>query len=187
MAHMRHLVEQLHKLEERLRAGGGAAKIERQHRAGKMTVRERIAALIDSGTPFLEIGLPLAYDQYDGEAPGLGSVTGIRKIEVRAAVIIAGDATVKAGSWWPETVTKRLRAQPRGWEALKPAYSLLSAARFDCLARPRREIGATITSREHTLPTYIPEGECEAAGGSPWNRRHSRGRGTSLRRMKHVG
>lgn len=83
----------------------------RQHRAGKMTARERIAALIDPGTPFLEIGLLLAYDQYDGEAPCVGSVTGIGKIEGRYAVIIAGDATVKAGSWWPETVTKGLRAQ----------------------------------------------------------------------------
>jgi 3-methylcrotonyl-CoA carboxylase beta subunit len=108
---MRHLVEQLKKLEDRLRAGGGPAKIERQHRAGKMAARERIAALLDPGTPFLEIGLLLAYDQYDGEAPGLGSVTGIGEIEGRYAVIIAGDATVKAGSWWPETVTKGLRAQ----------------------------------------------------------------------------
>lgn len=67
--------------------------------------------LIDPGTPFLEIELLLAYDHYDGEAPGLGSVTGIGKIERRAAVIVAGDATVKAGWWWPETVTKVLRAQ----------------------------------------------------------------------------
>jgi acetyl-CoA carboxylase carboxyltransferase component len=74
---MRHLVEQLQRLEVRLRAGGGPAKIERQHRAGKMTARERIAALIDPGTPFLEIGLLLAFDQYDGDAPGLGSVTGV--------------------------------------------------------------------------------------------------------------
>jgi 3-methylcrotonyl-CoA carboxylase beta subunit len=111
MAHMRLLVEQLKRLEDRLRSGGGPAKIARQHRAGKMTARERIAALLDPGTPFLEIGLLLAYDQYGGEAPGLGSVTGIGKIEGRYAVIIAGDATVKAGSWWPETVTKGLRAQ----------------------------------------------------------------------------
>jgi len=108
---MRLLVEQVQRLEDRLRMGGGPAKIERQHRAGKMTARERIAALIDPGTPFLEIGLLLAYDQYDGEAPGLGSVTGIGRIEGRYAVIVAGDATVKAGSWWPETVTKGLRAQ----------------------------------------------------------------------------
>ncbi len=86
VAHMRLLVDQLQKLEEGLRAGGGPAKVERQHRAGKMTARERIATLIDPGTPFLELGLLLAYDQYDGEAPGPGSVTGIGKIEGRYAV-----------------------------------------------------------------------------------------------------
>ncbi len=128
MAHMRHLVDQLHKLEERLRAGGGPAKIERQHRAGKMAARERIAALLDPGTPFLEIGLLLAYDQYDGEAPGLGSVTGIGKIEGRYAVIIAGDATVKAGSWWPETVTKGLRAQEIAMRNRVPIVYLVDSA-----------------------------------------------------------
>ena len=77
---MRHLVEQLKKLESRLRAGGGDAKIERQHRAGKMTARERIATLLDSGAFFLEIGLLVAYDQYDGQAPAAGVVTGLGKI-----------------------------------------------------------------------------------------------------------
>ena len=110
-AHMRHLVEQLHKLEERLRAGGGASKIARQHKAGKLTARERVAKLIDPGARFLEIGLLIAYDQYDGQAPAAGVVTGIGKIENRTAVIVANDATVKAGSWWPETITKILRAQ----------------------------------------------------------------------------
>ncbi len=80
---MRLLVEQLQKLEARLRLGGGPSRVERQHKAGKMTARERIAALLDPSTPFLETGLLLAYDQYDGEAPGLGSVTGIGRIEGR--------------------------------------------------------------------------------------------------------
>ncbi|MGO4882696.1 MAG: hypothetical protein ACLP59_18040 [Bryobacteraceae bacterium] len=65
---MRLLVDQHKKLEDRLLQGGGPSKIARQHRARKMTARERIAALIDPGTDFLEIGLLLAYDQYDGEA-----------------------------------------------------------------------------------------------------------------------
>ena len=66
---MRLLVEQLQKLEARLRQGGGPSRIERQHRAGKMTARERIAALLDPGAYFLEIGLLIAYDRYDGQAP----------------------------------------------------------------------------------------------------------------------
>jgi len=125
---MRHLVEQLNRLEDRLRAGGGPSKIERQHKAGKLTARERIAALIDPGTQFLEIGLLLAYDQYNGEAPGLGSVTGIGKIEGRHAVIVAGDATVKAGSWWPETVTKGLRAQEIAMRNRVPIVYLVDSA-----------------------------------------------------------
>src|ERR1039458_10299716 len=79
-AHMRILIEQLGKLEERLRAGGGPSRIEKQHRAGKMTARERIAALLDPETPFLEIGLLIAYDRYDGQAPAAGVVTGLGKI-----------------------------------------------------------------------------------------------------------
>ena len=69
---MRQLVEGLHQLEDRLRQGGGAKKIEKQHRDGKLTARERIAQLIDPGAMFLEIGLLIAYDQYDGQAPGGG-------------------------------------------------------------------------------------------------------------------
>ena len=108
---MRHLVETLHHLEARLREGGGAERIDKQHRAGKLTARERIARLLDPGARFLEIGLLVAYDQYDGQAPAAGVVTGIGKIEGRAAVIVANDATVKAGAWWPETIHKILRAQ----------------------------------------------------------------------------
>jgi 3-methylcrotonyl-CoA carboxylase beta subunit len=108
---MKQLVEQLQELEDRLRMGGGPAKIEKQHRDNKLTARERIAKLIDPGAMFLEIGLLIGYDRYDGQAPGAGVVTGIGRIESRPAVIVANDATVKAGAWWPETITKILRAQ----------------------------------------------------------------------------
>src|SRR6185295_18591639 len=97
-AHMRLLVEQLHKLEDRLRAGGGPARVEKQHAAGKLTARERIAGLLDPGALFLEIGLLIAHDRYDGNAPAAGVVTGLGAIEGRPAVIVANDATVKAGA-----------------------------------------------------------------------------------------
>ncbi len=108
---MRGLVDGLQQLEEKLRLGGGAKKIEKQHRDGKLTARERVAHLVDHGSMFLEIGLLIAHDRYDGQAPGAGVVTGLAKIEGRPAVIVANDATVKAGAWWPETITKILRAQ----------------------------------------------------------------------------
>src|SRR5712691_2124076 len=109
--HMRALVAGLQELEDQLRLGGGAKKIEKQHSEGKLTARERIAKLIDPGSLFLEIGLLIAHDQYDGQAPGAGVVTGLSHIEGRPSVIVANDATVKAGAWWPETIHKILRAQ----------------------------------------------------------------------------
>ena len=125
---MRHLVEQLAKLEGRLRAGGGPGKIDKQHRAGKMTARERIAALLDKESLFLEIGLLIAYDRYDGQAPAAGVVTGVGKIEGRPAVVVANDATVKAGAWWPETITKILRAQEVAMRNRLPIVYLVDSA-----------------------------------------------------------
>lgn len=125
---MRRLVEELQALEDRLRMGGGPKKIEKQHRDGKLTARERIARLIDPGTMFLEIGLLIAHDQYEGQAPGAGVVTGLGKIEGRPAVIVANDATVKAGAWWPETITKILRAQEIAMRNRTPIVYLVDSA-----------------------------------------------------------
>ena len=127
-AHMQHLADQLSSLEDRLRQGGGAARIDKQHKAGKMTARERVAALTDPGTRFLEIGLLVAFDQYDGGAPAAGVVTGLCKIEGRNAVIVANDATVKAGAWWPETITKILRAQEIAMRNRIPIVYLVDSA-----------------------------------------------------------
>jgi 3-methylcrotonyl-CoA carboxylase beta subunit len=127
-AHMRHLVETVRQLEHKLREGGGAQRAEKQHRAGKLTARERIARLLDPGARFLEIGLLIAYDQYDGNAPAAGVVTGIGKIEGRSAVIVANDATVKAGAWWPETITKILRAQEIAMRNRVPIVYLVDSA-----------------------------------------------------------
>ncbi|HEX6836026.1 MAG TPA: carboxyl transferase domain-containing protein, partial [Polyangia bacterium] len=80
---LRELSTDLRALEERLRLGGGADKIERQHRQGKLTARERIALLCDPGARFLEVGLLVAYDQYDGQAPAAGVVTGVGIVDGR--------------------------------------------------------------------------------------------------------
>jgi 3-methylcrotonyl-CoA carboxylase beta subunit len=126
--HMKQLVESLQELEDRLRLGGGPKKIDKQHRDGKLTARERIAQLIDHGSMFLEIGLLIAYDLHDGQAPGAGVVTGVGRIEGRPAVIVANDATVKAGAWWPETITKILRAQEIAMRNRAPIVYLVDSA-----------------------------------------------------------
>ena len=98
---------------ELLRQGGGTEAAERQHAKGRMTARERIDALIDPGSPFLELGLWAAYQLYDewGGAPGAGVVTAIAHVSGRLVMIVANDATVKAGAFFPATIKKVLRAQ----------------------------------------------------------------------------
>jgi acetyl-CoA carboxylase carboxyltransferase component len=125
---MKRQVEKLHELEDRLKQGGGQAKIDKQHREGKWTARERITGLLDPGSPFLEVGLLVAYDRYDGQAPGAGVVTGLGRVEGRPAVIVANDATVKAGAWWPETIQKILRAQEIAMRNRLPIIYLVDSA-----------------------------------------------------------
>ena len=125
---MRGLVSDIQELEEKLRTGGGAKKIEKQHAEGKLTARERVAHLIDPGALFLEIGLFVAYDRYDGQAPAAGVITGLSHIEKRPCVIVANDATVKAGAWWPETIHKILRSQEIAMRNRLPIVYLVDSA-----------------------------------------------------------
>ncbi|MDX2033493.1 MAG: acyl-CoA carboxylase subunit beta [Blastocatellia bacterium] len=125
---MAGMVAELRAQEEALRQGGGAEKIERQHAQGKLTARERIELLLDPGTWFQEIGLLLAADQYEGQAPAAGVVTGVGVIAGREAVVVANDATVKAGSWWPETIRKMLRAQEIAMRCRAPIVYLVDSA-----------------------------------------------------------
>jgi acetyl-CoA carboxylase carboxyltransferase component len=127
-SHLRRLTEELLSLENRLRQGGGSSKIEKQHRDGKLTARERVDRLKDADSPFLEIGLLVAYDKYEGQAPAAGVVTGLARIAGRPAVIVANDATVKAGSWWPETIHKILRAQEIAMKNRLPIVYLVDSA-----------------------------------------------------------
>ncbi|MFW6201811.1 MAG: acyl-CoA carboxylase subunit beta, partial [Gemmatimonadota bacterium] len=122
------LAAELRELEQRLREGGGPKRIERQHEQGKLTARERIALLLDPGEDLLEIGLLVAHDRYDGQAPAAGVVTGIGAVHGRPIVVVANDATVKAGSWWPETITKMLRAQEIAMRCRVPIVYLVDSA-----------------------------------------------------------
>jgi acetyl-CoA carboxylase carboxyltransferase component len=125
---LRELTEQLHQLEVRLRLGGGPDKIDRQHQQGKLTARERIERLLDKDSYVQEIGLLVAYDQYDGGAPGAGVVTVVGRVAGREVVVVANDATVKAGSWWPETIKKILRAQEIAMRSRVPIIYLVDSA-----------------------------------------------------------
>jgi 3-methylcrotonyl-CoA carboxylase beta subunit len=125
---LRELSDEIRALETRLREGGGKERIARQHKQKKLTARERIEKLCDPDSRFLEIGLMVAYDQYDGQAPAAGVVTGIGMVHGREVVIIANDATVKAGSWWPETIKKMLRAQEAAMRCRIPIIYLVDSA-----------------------------------------------------------
>ena len=122
------LSHELQELRARLRQGGGPERIERQHAQGKLTARERVHALLDPDAPVVEIGLLVAHDKYDGQAPGAGVVTAVGRIQGREAVVVANDATVKAGSWWPETITKMLRAQEIAMRCRIPIVYLVDSA-----------------------------------------------------------
>jgi 3-methylcrotonyl-CoA carboxylase beta subunit len=122
------LSRELKELEQRLRQGGGPKRIEKQHADGKLTARERIGLLVDPRTRFQEVGLLIAHDRYDGQAPAAGVVTGFGTVCGREVVVIANDATVKAGSWWPETITKMLRAQEIAMRCRVPIVYLVDSA-----------------------------------------------------------
>ncbi len=126
--HFEELVRELRALEDRLRNGGGAEKIARQHGQGKLTARERIGRLLDPEASFQEVGLLVAYDEYDGQAPSAGVVTGFGRVAGREAVVVANDATVKAGAWWPETIRKILRAQEIAMRCRVPIIYLVDSA-----------------------------------------------------------
>jgi acetyl-CoA carboxylase carboxyltransferase component len=125
---MRGILGDLDNLEEKLRLGGGAEKIAKQHKQGKLTARERVTKLADKGSPHFEIGLLIAHDKYEGQAPAAGVVTTVARIEGRSVVIVANDATVKAGAWWPETISKILRAQEVAMRQRIPIVYLVDSA-----------------------------------------------------------
>ena len=110
-ASMEALVDELRERSARVAAGGGEKATERHRSRGKLTARERIDRLVDPGTAFLELNALAAWELYDGDAPSAGIVTGIGVVEGRQCVIVANDATVKGGSYYPLTVKKHLRAQ----------------------------------------------------------------------------
>jgi len=125
---LRELTDEYLRLEHKLKLGGGPEKIEKIHKQGKLTARERIELLLDPDTYSQEIGLLVAYDEYDGKAPAAAVVTVVGKIDGRECVVVANDATIKAGAWYPETIKKILRAQEIAMRNRVPIIYLVDSA-----------------------------------------------------------
>src|SRR5215218_4537114 len=125
---LRERTDEYLRLEHKLKLGGGAAKIEKIHQQGKLTARERIDLLLDPETFSQEIGLLVAYDEYNGQAPAAAVVTVVGTVEGRECVIVANDATIKAGAWYPETIKKILRAQEIAMRNRVPIIYLVDSA-----------------------------------------------------------
>jgi 3-methylcrotonyl-CoA carboxylase beta subunit len=124
------LLLELSRDEETIRHGGGAKAVESQRAKGRLTVRERLALLLDEGTELLELGLWAAYGMYSeyGGAPGAGVVTGLGRVAGRLCMIVANDATVKAGAFFPMTAKKVLRAQTIALENRIPTLYLVDSS-----------------------------------------------------------
>src|SRR5581483_8835560 len=129
MRYMADLVSAVRNEEEQIREGGGAKAIDSQHSKGRLTARERIQRLIDPGS-FFELGSYAAYRMYEewGGAPAAGVVTGLARIETRMVMIIANDATVKAGAFFPMTAKKVIRAQNIAIDNHIPTVYLVDSA-----------------------------------------------------------
>lgn len=124
------LLSQMNYRLEKIKLGGGENKIAKQHKKGKLTARERVAYLIDKDKPFFEIGAFVGYEMYEeyGGCPAGGVVIGIGSVSGRQCMIVANDATVKAGAWFPISGKKNLRAQEIAMENRLPIIYLVDSA-----------------------------------------------------------
>jgi acetyl-CoA carboxylase carboxyltransferase component len=174
---LHQFLEDLRRQEEIIREGGGRKAVERQHEKGRLTVRERIARLIDPATTFFELGLWTAWDMYQewGGAPAAGVVTGIGTVAERRVMIIANDATVKAGAFFPLTCKKVLRAQRIALEnRLTLVYLVDSAGVFlplqDEVFPDEDDFGRIFRNNAVISAAGVPQlaaimGNCVAGGG----------------------
>ena len=124
---MAELSLEIRELRESLYSGGGAEAIDDQHAQGKLTARERLGLLFDKDEATVEIGLLVGHDLYDAEAPGAGVVTTLGSVSGKDVIVVANDATVRGGAWWPETVTKILRAQEIAMRCRIPIIYLIDS------------------------------------------------------------
>src|SRR5580765_4996770 len=155
-AYFAKLIAELHERTAQAHAGGGAAAIAKHRSRNKLLARERIEKLCDPETPFLELNTMAANGMYDGGAPSAGIVTGIGVVEGQECVIVANDATVKGGTYFPMTVKKHLRAQEIAEQNELPCIYLVDAGQLvllgnllgaQMLLHREREVGAALDRR----------------------------------------
>ncbi|SFB43624.1 carboxyl transferase domain-containing protein [Azotobacter beijerinckii] len=158
-AAMREQVDQLHALLGRIREGGGARAQERHTSRGKLLPRQRIDRLLDPGSPFLEIGQLAAFEVYDEDVPAAGVIAGIGRIEGVECMVIANDATVKGGTYYPLTVKKHLRAQAIARDNRLPCLYLVDSGGANL---PRQD--EVFPDREHFGRIFFNQATMSAAG-----------------------
>ena len=171
---MEGLVAELRERTAQVADGGGESAVERHRGRGKLTARERIDRLVDPGAAFLELNALAAWDMYEGQAPSAGIVTGIGVVEGRECVIVANDATVKGGSYFPLTVKKHLRAQEVAAQNRLPCLYLVdSGGAFlplqDEVFPDREHFGRIFFNQARMSAAGIPQiavvmGSCTAGG-----------------------
>jgi 3-methylcrotonyl-CoA carboxylase beta subunit len=158
-AAMRALVADLRATIDKIREGGGAEARRRHLARGKLLPRERVRALLDPGSPFLEFSQLAAFGMYEGEAPAAGIVTGIGRIMGRECVLVANDATVKGGTYFPLTVKKHLRAQEIARENRLPCLYLVDSGGAFLPAQDE-----VFPDREHFGRIFYNQARLSAAG-----------------------
>src|ERR1700756_630432 len=173
-ATMQALAADLRREAERVAQGGSKAAVEKHRKTGKLTARERIRVLLDTGSPLLELSQLAAWGIYDGEVPAAGLVTGIGRIMGRECVVVANDATVKGGTYFPMTVKKHLRAQEIAGDNRLPCLYLVDSGGAFLPAQdevfPDREHFGRIFFNQATLSGLgiaqisVVHGSCTAGG-----------------------
>jgi 3-methylcrotonyl-CoA carboxylase beta subunit len=171
---MRGLVDDLRRRTEQVRLGGGPESRKRHVARSKLLPRERVRALLDPGSPFLELSPLAALDMYDNEAPGSGVITGVGRVSGVECVIVCNDATVKGGTYYPMTVKKHLRAQEVAMENRLPCLYLVDSGGANLPQWPevfpdKNHFGRIFYNQANMSAQGIPQiavvmGSCTAGG-----------------------
>ncbi len=172
-AHL-HALEEVRNAAELAAAGGGEKARQRHRERGKMTPRERVANLLDPGSPFLEIGATAAHGMYDGAAPCAGMIAGIGRVEGQDVMVVCNDATVKGGTYYPMSVKKHLRAQEIAAQNHLPCVYLVDSGganlpNQDEVFPDREHFGRIFYNQANMSAKGIPQiavvmGSCTAGG-----------------------